>query len=565
MKLVQAVVFVFLMLFGSLVVADAAPGEQAVGQVIFSTGGGTLQFESGTQVKGEAGTPVYVGQTLSTGTGSHMHVQMIDGALLMLRPTSSLRIAYYTVDLAHPANTKILLDMQKGVIRSVTGKGGQTNKQGFRFNTPVAAIGIKGTDFTVLANANLSSIDLRQGGVVVSPFSAMCPRYAVGACSGGETVMLTATDQQMLAEVRAAKAVRVSKANAAAVVPDNVAPAHPTEEKSVQDAKASPAISSTNSSVNTAVASTTQSSIQQQAVNANVSSNASAGSNSSAATVTGTSKSASTAESATTASGLVVSNGAVDEKSKVPADTKLTAVSSSDGVVKNTQQSGSTAEVASLSPVSAEVGPKGSVTSELASRIVAEKTLENTTNTVLAPAPVVPAPVVIAEALPAKPQPFYWGRWAGYAENPEQIIVRDPVKNKQIFTANQVYLLADGEAGAPQLPKSGTVTFALDKGEAGVVSGSNLLPASISAASLEANFDNNRFKTGLTVNSAALKDGSVALTAEGSLLPDAGTFRSSSVNSTMNVSGAFSDGAAHAAYEFNDPKSNVVGATSWNH
>lgn len=46
---------------------------------LFSTGGGTLQFESGTQVKGEAGTPVYVGQTLSTGTGSHMHVQMMDG------------------------------------------------------------------------------------------------------------------------------------------------------------------------------------------------------------------------------------------------------------------------------------------------------------------------------------------------------------------------------------------------------------------------------------------------------------------------------------------------------
>lgn len=590
MKLTQAILFMFLSVSGSFAIAETALEAQPVGKVIFATGGASLQPESGETVKGQTGTPVYEGETLSTGVASHMHIQMMDGALLVLRPESAIRIAYYHVDLAQPANTKILLDMQKGVIRSVTGKGGKTNKQGFRLNTPVAAIGIKGTDFTVLATANLASITLREGGVAVSPFSSLCPRYAVGACFGSQTVMLTAVDQQMLAEVRAAKAVLVPKVNAE-VVPDKVAPEHPAEEKSVKDAKDAPITGSiTTSSATPAATPNTQqqatnnttqtgTSTTQQGTQTGIATATTGGSTATSNTKTtagsttlvkgGNTSSVpapvagGNAESASAAPGLIGGSGVSTDKVKVSDDVKFAPVSSSDGITKGTPSSvgGPTAEVASLSPVTAEVGPKDSVTSELASRILAEKT-PGAVNATLTPPVSTPA---TPEPTPAKPQPFYWGRWAGYAENPEQVIIRDPVKNKQIFAANQVYLLADGEAGAPQLPKSGKVAFNLDKGEAGVLNDGVLGKASISAASLEANFDNNRFKTGLTVNSDALKGGAVALMAEGSLSPSTGTFHNDAALSTMSVSGALSDGAQHAAYEFNDPNNNIVGVTSWQH
>jgi hypothetical protein len=572
-KLTHAILFMFLSLSGSFAMAETALEAQPVGKVIFATGGASLQPESGAAVKGQVGTPVYEGEMLSTGAASHMHIQMMDGALLVLRPESAIRIAYYHVDLVQPANTKILLDMQKGVIRSVTGKGGKANKQGFRLNTPVAAIGIKGTDFTVLATANLASITLREGGVAVSPFSSLCPRYAVGACSGSQTVMLTAADQQMLAEVRAAKAVRVPKINAE-VVPDKVAPVHPAEEKSLQDAKDAPITIGSTTSTGSATPVVTSTSTQasnstptgtsttQQGSTQTGTATATTGNTAGSTTLVKSGNTQSVpasiaggnAESASSVSGLTNVGGVSSDKVKVSDEVKFAPAGAG-------LSSGPTAEVASLSPVTAEVGPKDSVTSELASRIVAEKT-PGAINAALTPPVSTPA---VSDPTPAKPQPFYWGRWSSYAENPEQVIVRDPVKNKQIFAANQVYLLADGEAGAPQLPKSGKVAFNLDKGEAGILKEGTFVKASISAASLEANFDNNRFKTGLTVNSDMLTGGAVALTAEGGLSPSTGTFRNDTALSTMSVSGALSEGAQHAAYEFNDPNNNIVGVTSWQH
>ncbi|WMP16275.1 FecR family protein [Thiothrix lacustris] len=580
MKLIQIIVFVSLMLFGGMVVALPETGEQPVGKVIFSTGNSTLQTESGEPIKGLAETFVYVGQTLSTAAGSHMHVQMMDGALLLLRPESSIRIAYYTVDLIHPVNTKILLDMKKGVIRSVTGKGGQGNKQGFRFNTPVAAIGIKGTDFTVLATPDFSSIVLRQGGVLVSPFSDGCLRYAVGACSGGNVVLLTAADQQMLAEVRAAKAVRIPKINAQ-VVPDNVAPAHPLEEKNIQDSKIAPVtslINTSNGNVIAPVVASATTSAQQPTVNGSSTSN----------TAVNTSQGASTQASATTPSvGSATTSGTTEKKitsvapvvngttvvvesastlpsvtatntvnnSATTANTVVTSeANTSSSSSKNTVvASGSKAEVASLAPINAEVGPKESVTSELSSQIVSEKTLSNTVEAVLTPAVV----------MQTKSQPFYWGRWAGYTENLEQVIVRDPVVSTQVVASNDVYVLGDSEAGVPKLPQSGKITFNLDKSEAVVLDGKSIVPASVSAASLEADFDSSRFKTDLTVSSAGLKDGSVDLQAQGDLSLATGSFVSNPLESTMNVSGEFSNNAEYAGYEFNDPDNNISGVTSW--
>lgn len=81
-------------------------------------------------------------------------------------------------------------------------------------NTPVAAIGISGTDFTVFTDRQKSSVSIRQGGVVVSPFTDGCDRAALGACDGSQVVRLFASNQQALAEVNAAHASLVNKADA---------------------------------------------------------------------------------------------------------------------------------------------------------------------------------------------------------------------------------------------------------------------------------------------------------------------------------------------------------------
>lgn len=526
-------------------------GVTPVGKVIFATGSTLLQTESGQSQAGTAGMSVYVGQTLSTQVGGHLHVQMIDGALLVLRPESSVKIAYYTVDMVHPSNTKILLDMQKGVVRSVTGKGGQANKQGFRLNTPVAAIGIKGTDFTVLASQSISSVSLKEGGVIVSPFSSLCPRYTVGACSGSNTVLLTASDQQMLAEVREDKAVRVPKVSAV-LVPDQVAPVHPAEEKSLQESRDTVSLPPP---------------MTQQVDSAKTGSGANGGVKQTDSSSSGSVVPAASASNASSSAGKLESSStsSSDSSGNVAGAGQVKLVSSSGEFLSQ----GATAEVAPLSPVTTEVGPKESVTSELVSRVITEKTLDDNVKALTGgmeeqkgsvPASPVTPPV---KAEPIQPQPFYWGRWARYAGTPEQAIALDRAKSRQIFATNRVYLLADSEEGVPQLPKSGKVSFALDKWEANTLKDGDLTPVLVSDASLDADFDQNRFKTGLRVSSSALHDDSLMLHAEGSLSPEKGTFQSETAVSNMTVSGAFSNNANHAAYEFHDVENEIFGVTNW--
>lgn len=545
MKFAQVIMFLCLSLLMIQIRAEPQQVTPLVGKVLFSMGQASIaSFDGSASSAVFGGGLVYEGDTLHTSADSHLHVQMIDGALLVLRPASAVKIVNYHIDSLEPVNNRILLDMQKGVVRSVTGKGGEANKQGFRLNTPVAAIGIRGTDFTVLASAGLSSVTLKDGGVIVSPFSADCPRYAVGACSGSQSVLLTSLEQQMLAEVRPSKAMRIPKVNAS-VIPDKVAPAHPLEEQSLQESKTTPTVSTQVPSV---IATPTVPNAASVVANNESKTGDKSGQNSTQTTTTTT---------------TTVNSG--NNKFTVVSPSTITADDSV--AIKVGSASGSTAEVASLTPVTAEVGPKESVTSELVSRVVADNTANKNVKTVQvvaedtkisvdnttdATTPIVPA---------TTPQPFYWGRWS--SDDPAQMIARDATKNRQIFTANQVYLLADSDPDVPQLPPSGTVSFKLNAGEAVIVrDNEQLLPASIRNARLEANFDQNRFATGLTVDASTLPDGSVDLVADGQLQRDTGRFYST-LGSTMSVSGALSDNADHAAYHFTDRINNVEGVTTW--
>jgi hypothetical protein len=231
---------------------------------------------------------------------------------------------------------------------------------------------------------------------------------------------------------------------------------------------------------------------------------------------------------------------------------------------------GATVDVASIAPVTSDVGPKGSVTSELASRVISQattdgsiKAVEKEITAVAVPTPI-PALVSAVPSVDAKAQPFYWGRWTSYAENAEQNIVRDPARNKQVFAANTVMLLASKENSAPTLPKSGVVNFKQDKAEAHLLQGGALYDARVSNPALAINFDQNNFTTSLDVSSTQLISGTEHLRATGTLDANTGTLRSSgAADSNMTISGDVSDAASHAAYLFNQDKTGIVGAISW--
>ena len=168
------------------------------------------------------------GDELTTGNEGYVYLKMTDNGFLILRPNSRARVVTYHIDAQNPANTRIKLELLNGVARSISGQAVKRARQNFRFNTPVAAIGVRGTDFTVFADQNVSRVAVSSGGVVVSGFAGACTPEGGGPCEGDSSRELFAEQTGSLLQVRGGQPVpQLLHGNAAA--PDAVAPPRPDE------------------------------------------------------------------------------------------------------------------------------------------------------------------------------------------------------------------------------------------------------------------------------------------------------------------------------------------------
>lgn len=145
---------------------------------------------------------VQEGDELSTGADGYLYIKTIDGGFLILRPNSRARITAYHIDKVNPANTRVKLELLSGVARSISGQSVKLARQNFRFNTPVAAIGVRGTDFIVYTDQETSRVAVVSGGVVVSGFAGHCGPEGGGPCEGGGSRELFAGESGMLLQVQ---------------------------------------------------------------------------------------------------------------------------------------------------------------------------------------------------------------------------------------------------------------------------------------------------------------------------------------------------------------------------
>lgn len=169
---------------------------------------------------------------IETGEDGYVYLGTLDQGFLVLRPRTVARIARYQADIG--GRVEIRLELEKGVARVVSGKAAQTQPQGFRMETPLAVIGVRGTDFSVLANNELTQVSVRSGGVVVSPLSDACRPGESGPCNGGQAAELYAHDRGQIIEVRrgAAQAIRLEPAGGGG--PDSVAPPAGEENRQLE-------------------------------------------------------------------------------------------------------------------------------------------------------------------------------------------------------------------------------------------------------------------------------------------------------------------------------------------
>ena len=170
--------------------ADAQPGQDTVGEASMIIGAVRVMSGDGVARVLERGSPIKVGDKIETGEGGHVHIRFVDGGRLSVRPSSRLQVENYGRSTDQPALMAIKFRLDEGVVRSITGSWGEAARDRFRLNTPVAAIGIKGTDFVVKTDINNTLASVHTGAIMLTPLASGC-QTSLGPCQNGSEKLLT--------------------------------------------------------------------------------------------------------------------------------------------------------------------------------------------------------------------------------------------------------------------------------------------------------------------------------------------------------------------------------------
>ena len=179
-------------LFCGLLLAQAAlaQGPLVVGETTLVIGQAQIIHVNGKSAPVTRGSVIQVGDVIQTEIGGHVHLRFVDGGRVSVRPSSRLQVEHYTHSVQQPQLSAIKFTLQEGVVRSITGSWGESARERFRLNTPLAAIGVKGTDFMVRANADATAATVFAGAISVAPLQGSCID-TLGPCLNGSEKLLS--------------------------------------------------------------------------------------------------------------------------------------------------------------------------------------------------------------------------------------------------------------------------------------------------------------------------------------------------------------------------------------
>lgn len=136
-------------IYTALLMAGLATTTEAgtlAGNVQFVTGEASLLAPDGSSRAVQKGGAVEEGDRVKTSGNSIVQLKMIDGGLLSVRANTDMTISTYQTGNKQNTKGKVEFSLASGTFRSITGAISKANKQGYKVTTPVATIGIRGTD-----------------------------------------------------------------------------------------------------------------------------------------------------------------------------------------------------------------------------------------------------------------------------------------------------------------------------------------------------------------------------------------------------------------------------------
>ncbi|MDF2446925.1 MAG: hypothetical protein K0S46_2161 [Moraxellaceae bacterium] len=124
---------------------------EAAGRVSFVTGDVSVSAADGSKRNLVRGDTINGGDRITTRAG-RVQVRFTDGGFVSLQPNTVFAVDEYLYTNRKPEETSLFFSLIQGGMRTVTGAIGKVNKKSYQVRTPVATIGIRGTEYLASVN-----------------------------------------------------------------------------------------------------------------------------------------------------------------------------------------------------------------------------------------------------------------------------------------------------------------------------------------------------------------------------------------------------------------------------
>lgn len=147
----------------ALAVAAAFPtvADAAAGRVEFAIGDATAVAADGAARQLNKGADINSGDTIKTAADGRVQVRFSDGGYMSLQPNTEFRIENYSFDGQQDGSERGFFRLVEGGLRAITGLVGRQHRPAYRVATPVATIGIRGSEFATTYAANDGRLKVR--------------------------------------------------------------------------------------------------------------------------------------------------------------------------------------------------------------------------------------------------------------------------------------------------------------------------------------------------------------------------------------------------------------------
>lgn len=189
----------FALLAGLLASTGLVRAAEPAATVILAVGSVNDRAADGSLHTLHDGDSVYAGDNLSTGGGGWLDMDFADGGRILLRPGSQFQIEQFDYQpAAHPDNVpptaaaeheSAFFRLFKGGLRAISGLIGHVYRASYRMDTPVATIGIRGTEYDVRYCANDCGSQAQPGAAPAQGLYAGVDKGAIALSNQvGETI-----------------------------------------------------------------------------------------------------------------------------------------------------------------------------------------------------------------------------------------------------------------------------------------------------------------------------------------------------------------------------------------